>query len=112
MFDCPFCRTTRPTKDADELAMVRARVEKKDHEAIYFHGTQYAHAGLGLQKDMRKAVELWTEAAELSSAGALYSLGVAIVLGVGLKRTMQRVLSSTKKRQCKDAFGVGTHLAC
>ena len=85
MFDCPFCRTTRPTKDADELAMVRARAEKKDHEAIYFHGTQYAHAGLGLQKDVRKAVELWTEAAELSSAGALYSLGVAYRLGSGVE---------------------------
>ncbi|EJK66786.1 hypothetical protein THAOC_12257, partial [Thalassiosira oceanica] len=29
----------------------------------------------GLQKDVRKAVELWTEAAELGSIDALYNLG-------------------------------------
>ena len=36
---------------------------------------------LRLQKDMRKAVELWEEAAELGSVGALHNLGVAHYYG-------------------------------
>ena len=38
MDDCPFCRTPLPDNDADALAMVQARVEKKDPDAIYFLG--------------------------------------------------------------------------
>ena len=38
MDDCPFCRTTYPDNDADGLAMIQARVEKKDPEAINLLG--------------------------------------------------------------------------
>ena len=65
MDGCPFCRTPYPGNDAVELAMIRVRVEKKNPAAIFFLGDQYYHGMLGLQKDMRRAVELWTEAAEL-----------------------------------------------
>ena len=75
MFDCAFCRAPRPDNDAEILVMIQARVIKKDPEAIYQLGQQYHHGQLGLQKDMRKAVELWEEAAELGSIDALYSLG-------------------------------------
>ena len=67
MRDCAFCRTPMPHNDADGLAMIQARVEKKDPEAIRLLGQKYALGRLGFQKDMRKAVELWTEAAELGS---------------------------------------------
>ena len=77
MNDCAFCRTPRPVTDADKLAMIRARVKKKDPEAIFFLGDQYCHGRLGLQKDMQKAVELYTEAAELGSIRSLYNLGNA-----------------------------------
>ena len=79
MVDCPFCRTRLPDNDADAeadaLAMLQARVEKKDPAALYFLGKKYCFGGLGIQKNMRTAVELYTEAAELGSIDALYSIG-------------------------------------
>ncbi|EJK77605.1 hypothetical protein THAOC_00551, partial [Thalassiosira oceanica] len=50
-------------------------------EAIFFLGQQYYHGKVGLKRDRRKAVELWTEAAELGSIDALYNLGYAYFNG-------------------------------
>ena len=58
MDDCPFCRTPYPDNDAERLAMIQARVEKKDPAAIYFLGDGYYHGKLGLQKDTKKAVRV------------------------------------------------------
>ena len=86
IFDCPFCRTPRPDKDdAKALALILARVEKRDPEAIHNLGQKYLHGGLGLQKDARRSVELWTEAVELGSVEALYSLGDAHYSGIGVQ---------------------------
>ena len=86
MFDCAFCRTPHPGNDvAKAIAMVRKRVEKKDPDAILFMGNTYCNAELGLQKDARKAIELWTEAAELGSLAALCNLGVAYYYGQGVE---------------------------
>ncbi|EJK66704.1 hypothetical protein THAOC_12350, partial [Thalassiosira oceanica] len=60
--------------DTDSLAMVRARVAKRDHDAIFFLGQQYFSGQLGLQMDSRKGVELYTEAAGLCSIDALFNL--------------------------------------
>ena len=65
--------------------MIQKRVEKKDPEAIYLLGQKYFFGSLGLQKDMRKAFDLFTEAAELGSIDALFSLGFAV--GKELDRT-------------------------
>ncbi|EJK49043.1 hypothetical protein THAOC_32119, partial [Thalassiosira oceanica] len=86
MLDCAFCRTPFPDNDADTLAMVQARVQKKDPDAILFLGRKYFFGDLGLQKDMRRAVELWTEAAELGSIDALFSLGNAYDEGDGVQQ--------------------------
>ncbi|EJK75515.1 hypothetical protein THAOC_02759, partial [Thalassiosira oceanica] len=53
--------------DADTLAMVRARVEKKDPEAINDLGQKLCLGQLGLLEEIGKAFELWTEVAELGS---------------------------------------------
>ena len=82
MFDCAFCRTPSPKNDDDIKAMIQARMLKKDPTAIFFLGMQYCHWGLGLRKDMERAVELWTEAAELGSIDALYNLGLAYDRGI------------------------------
>ena len=74
MHDCPFCRT--PLK-AQNLAMVPA--------ANYFLGKKYYFGGLGLQKNMRMAIEMHTKAAELGSVEALYSLGRAYYYGEGVQ---------------------------
>ena len=85
MIDCPFCRTPYTNNDADKLAMVQARVAKKDPEAINLLAGEYVHGGLGLRKDMRRAVKLRTEAADLGSVGALYNLGLAYDFGKGVQ---------------------------
>ena len=83
MRDCPFCRTPLPEDNghgaskADRLAMVQVRVAKNDPQAIHFLGLKYYSGGLGLRKDIRRAYELYTEAAELGSIEALFSLGCA-----------------------------------
>ncbi|EJK69479.1 hypothetical protein THAOC_09259, partial [Thalassiosira oceanica] len=92
MFDCAFCRTSCPVNDADTLAMVRARVAKKDPVAINHLGVSYCQGKLGLQKDMRKAFELWSEAAELGSIDAFYSLGVAYHKGEGVQQDMKKAI--------------------
>ena len=84
MLDCAFCRAPPVDNDADELAMIRARVKKKDPEAIHNLGLQYCNGLLGLQKDMLNAVELLEEAAELGSVEALYHLGIAYHHGDGV----------------------------
>ena len=86
MFDCPFCRAPRHEGNrADALAMVQARVAKKDPAAIYQLGQMHYH-GIGLQKDVRKAFEVWKEAAELGSIAALCSIGVAYEHGEGVEQ--------------------------
>ena len=85
MFDCPFCRTPYPDNDADTLAMIQARAKKTDPVAIDFLGTKFFFGQLGLQKDARRAVELWTEAAELGSGEALFNLCDSYLKGDGVQ---------------------------
>ncbi|EJK46098.1 hypothetical protein THAOC_35255 [Thalassiosira oceanica] len=99
MSDCAFCRTPLPDNDADRLAlaMAQARAAKKDPVAINFLGEKYCHGKLGLQKDMRRAVELWTEAAELDSIQALYNLGVAYDRGEGVEKDVAKAAEFYEK---------------
>ncbi|EJK71718.1 hypothetical protein THAOC_06815 [Thalassiosira oceanica] len=90
MFDCAFCRASYPDNDADSLAMVQARVAKKDPVAINYLGEIYLFGELGLQKDMYKAVKLWTEAALLGSIEALNNLGNAYYTGTGVQQDMAK----------------------
>ncbi|EJK52803.1 hypothetical protein THAOC_27888, partial [Thalassiosira oceanica] len=69
-------RTAIPTDDASVLAMVRKRVSKDDAAAINHLAQQYYYGELGLTKDVPRAIELWTEAAELGSVNAHHHLGV------------------------------------
>mmetsp|Transcript_33805 Transcript_33805/g.76009 ORF Transcript_33805/g.76009 Transcript_33805/m.76009 type:complete len:307 (-) Transcript_33805:514-1434(-) len=72
---CPFCRTPRTADDASALAMVQKRVSKGDADAINHLGQKYFYGELGLTKDVPRAIELWTEAAELGSVDAHLDLG-------------------------------------
>ncbi|EJK63436.1 hypothetical protein THAOC_15901 [Thalassiosira oceanica] len=92
MFDCAFCRTTPLDDDTDTLAKIQARVRKNDPAAINFLGQKYYHGKEGLQKDMRKAVELFTEAAELGSIQALSNLGNAYFRGDGVQQDKARAV--------------------
>ncbi|EJK58784.1 hypothetical protein THAOC_21059 [Thalassiosira oceanica] len=87
---CPFCRTPIPDDDASDLAMLQKRVSKGDAEAIANLGDSYCHGGLGLAKDVHRAIELWTEAAELGSMGAHYQLGCIYDHGEGVEEDKPR----------------------
>ena len=89
-----------PDNNADSHAMVMARVEKKDPVAINHLGSKYFHGMDGLQKDMRKAVELWTEAADLGSTEALFNLGNSYNLGEGV--VMQGNVQSRHNLGCDE----------
>ncbi|EJK73040.1 hypothetical protein THAOC_05358 [Thalassiosira oceanica] len=97
MLDCPFCRTPMPDNDADVLAMIQARVTKKDPVAINHLGHKYFFGRLGLQKDMQRAVELFTEAAELGSIEALFNLGVSYDRGMGVEQDKAKAVEFYEK---------------
>ncbi|EJK64892.1 hypothetical protein THAOC_14321, partial [Thalassiosira oceanica] len=102
MCDCAFCRTPMAGNDADGLAMIQARVSKNDPAAIHFLGQKYYFGTLGLQKDARKAFELWEEAAELGSIDAHFDLGNAYRQGHGVQQDNAKVPNSSQRRPFKD----------
>ncbi|EJK57571.1 hypothetical protein THAOC_22372 [Thalassiosira oceanica] len=76
--------------EGDRLQMIQKRVNKGDAEAIYFLGETYYKGKHGLAKDVSRAIELWTEAAELGSIDAHYALGHAYYLGIGVEEDESR----------------------
>ena len=97
MGDCAFCRAPFPDSDACMLSMVQARVEKKDPDAIKFLGEQYYQGLLGLPKDTQKAIDLYTEAAELGSIEALAKLGIAYGTGNGVQQDKKKAVHFYEK---------------
>ena len=87
---CPFCRTPFPADEASSLAMIRKRVDKGDAEAIFYLGYKYYFGELGLAKDVPRAIELWTEAAELGSLDAHCELGCVYYFGDGVEEDKPR----------------------
>ncbi|EJK72362.1 hypothetical protein THAOC_06110 [Thalassiosira oceanica] len=87
---CPFCRTPPPTDNASRLAMIQKRVSKGDAEAMKHLGDKYFFGKLGLTKDIPRAIELWTEAAELGSVEAHYNLGFMYYRGEGVEEDKPR----------------------
>ena len=87
---CPFCRTPTPHDDASALAMIQKRVNKRDTAAMKHLGDKYYFGELGLAKDVTKAIELWTEAAELGSNDAQYQLGDTYYKGDGVEEDKPR----------------------
>ena len=106
MSDCPFCRTPLPENADESLAMIQMRVDKKDPDALYFLGKQYFHGALGLQMDMRKAVELYGVAAELGSTAALYCLANVYFFGEGVQE------NKAKGLQCWAKAAMQGHVEC
>ena len=81
---CPFCRTPVPGNDEESLGMVQKRVDARDPEAIRYLGDLHYHGKYGLEKNVPRAVELWSEAAELGSTTATFNLGFSYVHGRGV----------------------------
>ncbi|EJK53853.1 hypothetical protein THAOC_26629 [Thalassiosira oceanica] len=87
---CPFCRTPHPSDDASKLAMIQKRVCKRDAEALNNLAGQYFLGNIGLTMDVPRAIELWTEAAELGSVEARHNLGIAYYHGEDAERDEPR----------------------
>ena len=87
---CPFCRTTLPAEEASQLAMIQKRVSKGDAEAMTFLGDMYYIGRHGLAKDVPRAIESWTEAAELGSVQAHHSIGHIYYFGNGVEKDKPR----------------------
>ena len=109
---CPFCRSPGPEDDAESLKSAKARVDKKDPEAINFLGDQFMKGGLGLEKDASRAVELWTEAAELGLADAHYNLGLSYYSGQGVEKDVGRGVSFYEKAAMRGHAGARHNLGC
>ncbi|EJK66883.1 hypothetical protein THAOC_12150 [Thalassiosira oceanica] len=82
--------TPHPSDDASKLLMIQKRVSKGDADAIDYHAGQYFLGNIGLTKDVPRAVELFTEAAELGSIDARNSLGSRYYFGEGVKEDKPR----------------------
>ena len=112
MYDCPFCRTPCPEKK-NHLPMIQARVKKRVPVAIHALGLKYFFGDLGLQKDMRRAVKLWEEAAELGSIEALFDLGAAHARGEGVDVDMAKAVELYEKAamhgHVDSRFNLGNH---
>ena len=70
--------------------MIQKRVEKGDAEAINCLGDDYYHGRTGLTKDVPRAIEVWTEAAELGSLDAHDELGHMHYTGDGVEEDKPR----------------------
>ena len=83
---CPFCRTTNPENNASAIAMVHKRIDAGDAEAMTYLGAIYYGGFYGLEKDINKAIELWSQAAELGSSEAHVRLGGSYNTGKGVEK--------------------------
>ena len=92
--------------------MLQARVEKKDPVALEFLGDVYRYGQLGVQKDVQKAINLYTEAAELGSTEALYTLGHMHDKGEGVQKDEAKAAEFYKKAALKGHVDGRHNLGC
>ena len=72
---CPFCNSDLDRGSTAGVSQMMKRVEANDAFAMFVLGNQYLQGDGGLSRDLAKAFELWTKAAELGSSHAHYQLG-------------------------------------
>ena len=77
---CPFCRTPTPKRTA-VTALIQKRVDAKDPAATECLASAYYDGDHGLQQDIPRAIELWTEAARLGDLDAHNNLGTIYFYG-------------------------------
>ena len=70
--------------------------KRGDHRAMYALGSMYA-AGQGVEKDLKKSYELFSEAAKNGRADAMYKLGLMYEQGQGVKRTIKKAVRYYRK---------------
>ncbi|EJK50600.1 hypothetical protein THAOC_30366, partial [Thalassiosira oceanica] len=106
-------RTPFPADDPSRLAMIQKRVYKGDADAITYLGHKHYFGQLGLAKNVSRAIELWTEAAELGSLDAHYQLGHVYYTGVGVEvdraRGIHHLQQSAMKGNAESRHNLGAN---
>ena len=74
---CPLCRAPPAENEEEAFGRIQKRVAARDPEAIFHLGDLHFEGRYGLEKNDLRAIELWTEAAELGSTKAHNKLGIA-----------------------------------
>jgi len=74
---CPYCRTpvldnTQPL--AEMIKRIKKRMDVNDAEAFRLLGNIYSKGWYGMEKDMNKAANLWTQGAALGSCKSHFNL--------------------------------------
>ncbi|EJK54509.1 hypothetical protein THAOC_25858 [Thalassiosira oceanica] len=87
---CPFCRAPTPDSDAAQLALVQKRVDAKDPVATEILASACYEGNHGLQQDVPRAIELWTEAARLGDLNAHFNLGLRYCYGDDVERDVAK----------------------
>ena len=84
---CAFCRTALPETDAEILARVDKRVERKDALGLCMMGMHHGLGQLGLPVDQAKCIDLLSQSAALGCPLANYHLGTSYKIGrMGLQQ--------------------------
>ena len=89
---CAFCRTPPPRDNASALVMVQKRIDAGDAEAMHFLAKKYFDGEIGLEKNAQRAIQLWTDAAELGSNEAHFELGRLYFFGDGVGQDEARAV--------------------
>ncbi|EJK46671.1 hypothetical protein THAOC_34652 [Thalassiosira oceanica] len=112
--DCPFCRTSAAALGDDALIpQLQKRADAKDPTALEALGEQYSYGKCGLEKDVPRAIELWSEAAGLGSQNAHFYLGIRYFEGDGVPRDAAKVVYHWEKAamqgHVKARHNLGSH---
>ena len=83
---CPFCRTSSEDTLKSPLSMLKKRMKAKDPEAFRFFASTHYFGTYGSEKDVTRAIELWTEGAKLGSLEATRMLGGMYMRGEGVAK--------------------------
>ena len=85
MMLCPFCKTTPPSSDVEEVSRLKKLTEKGNGDALFQLGGYYAQGIYGLPQDRAKANELYLKAGQLGCALAYFNLGNSYYQGNGVE---------------------------
>ena len=81
---CPYCRSPINWMSKGLIKRLEKRMKSKNADSFYCLGNRYYKGDLGLTKDINKAMELWSQRAELGSINAHFSLGQLFYQGHGV----------------------------
>jgi len=111
-----FCREPIPGEGQDgndeKLALVQKRVDAGDALAHFVLGQLYFKGEKRLAKHLKRAIELWKEAANLGSVDAHFSLAVAYHDGNGIKRDTNKAVHHYQVAAVRGHFMARHDLGC